>query len=272
MVTPAARRRGVEHLTQEWSLSERRACQLTGLHRSVARYRPRARDEAALIARLKALATAHPRYGYLMLHAMLQAEGLVQNRKRTYRLYTALGLQVRTKRRKRLTRPRVPLAPATRPNERWSVDFVSDQLATGRRFRVFCIVDDYTRECVGQIVDVSISGARLGRYLDLVGEDRPLPKTLVCDNGPELTSKALFLWAQHHRVRLHFIQPGKPTQNAFAESFIGKFRDTCLNEHWFTSLEEARRTIDAWRRHYNEIRPHSSLGYQPPATYAENAA
>ena len=187
MVAPAARRRGVEHLIQEWSLSERRACRLTGLHRSVARYRPRPRDEAALIARLKALATAHPRYGYLMLHAMLQAEGLVQNRKRTYRLYTALGLQVRTKRRKRLTRPRVPLAPATRPNERWSVDFVSDQLASGRRFRVFCIVDDHSRECVGQIVVVSISGARgitsplqSGQWLP-----HPAPAPVARTNAPQ---------------------------------------------------------------------------------------
>jgi putative transposase len=272
MVTPAARRLGVEHLVQGWPLSERRACRLIGVHRSVVRYEARSRDDEALRARLRALATEYPRYGYLMLHELLRREGLVQNRKRTYRLYIELGLQVRRRRRKRLQRPRLPLVPATRANQRWSMDFVSDQLATGRRFRVFCIVDDHTRECVGQLTELSISGERLTRVLDQIAETRSLPEAIVCDNGPEFTSRALFLWAQQRGVRLHFIQPGKPTQNAYVESFNGKFRDTCLNEHWFINLAEARRVIERWRRHYNEVRPHSSLGYLAPATFAEQAA
>lgn len=155
-------------------------------------------------------------------------------------------------------------------NERWSMDFVSDQLANGRRFRVLNIVDDYSRECVHQIVDCSISGHRLALELDKLG--RRLPKTLVCDNGPEFTSKAMFFWSRRTGVKLHFIQPGKPTQNAFVESFNGKFRDYCLNLHWFASLDDARSTIEAWQRRYNEIRPHRSLGQKPPAVFAREAA
>jgi putative transposase len=152
------------------------------------------------------------------------------------------------------------------------MDFVSDQLATGRRPRVFNLVDDYSRECVLQIVDVSISGERVARELQRLAWSRPLPKTIVCDNGPEFTSKSMFFWARESRVKLHFIHPGKPTQNAFVESFNGKFRDYCLNLHWFTSLQDARSEIDTWRDHYNHVRPHRSLGKKPPAVFAKEAA
>ena len=230
------------------------------------------RNDEALKARLKALADRYPRYGYLLLHQLLKNEGLVINRKRTYRLYVELGLQVRTKRRKKLQRPRVPMPVPSRPNERWSVDFMSDQLANGRRFRILNLVDDFSRKCVGQIVDTSISGARLARYLDQLGERHPLPKTLVCDNGTELTSKAMFFWSRRSGTTLHFIQPGKPMQNAFVESFNARFRDNCLNQHWFRDLPEARRLIEHWRHHYNQERPHSSLGYTTPEAYAARAA
>ena len=179
---------------------------------------------------------------------------------------------MRTKRRRKLNRPRVPMPVPDRVNERWSLDFVSDQLANGRRFRVLNVVDDFTRECVLQVVDFSISGQRLARELDHLTEHRPLPNTIVCDNGPELTGKALFFWSRHTGVKLHFIQPGKPTQNAFVESFNGKFRDYCLNLHWFASLADARSTIDIWRDHYNYVRPHRSLGTKPPAVLAREAA
>jgi len=250
-------------------LSQRRACGLVGIHRSVARYVSRRGDDMALRTRLRELASRFPRYGHQMLHAMLRREGLVMNRKKTYRLYREEGLQVRRRRRKRLApRPHVPLVPPAAPNQRWSLDFMSDQLANGRRFRVLNIVDDLTRVCPGQIVDFSISGARLARFLD---ELNPLPDEIVLDNGPELTSKAMFLWSQRTGVKLSFIQPGKPIQNAFVESFNGRFRDTCLNEHWFTSIQEARRVIAAWRHHYNTERPHSSLGYLTPRDYSEKA-
>ena len=273
MVAPAAKRRAAGHLVKTHRVSERRACRLLRLHRSVARYRSISRrDDAALTRRMQALAQQYPRYGYLMLHQFLRTEGLVVNRKRTYRIYSSLGLQVRTKRRKKLVRPRVPMIVPERPGERWSVDFMSDQLASGRRFRVLNIVDDFSRECVGQIVDTSISGARLACFLEQLGQERGLPKTLVCDNGTELTSKAMFFWSRNSGVKLHFIQPGKPTQNAFVESFNRTFRDGCLNQHWFRDLGDARREIDDWRRHYNEVRPHSSLGYVTPSDYARRAA
>ncbi len=267
-MTPGTRRRVVQQLVQARRLSERRACRLVGVSRSVARYVSRRPDDRVLRQRLRELAARYPRYGYLMLHALLRREGLVVNPKKTYRVYRELGLQVRRRRRKRLRRVRVPLPVATRPNVRWSLDFISDQLATGRRFRVLNLVDDCTRECPGQLVDVSISGARVAHFLDAVALRRGLPHTLVLDNGPEFTSKALFLWARRTGVTLGFIEPGKPTQNAFVESFNGRFRDTCLNEHWFLSLTDARQTIAAWRHHYNHERPHSALGYEPPAVAA----
>ena len=272
MVTPAARHAAVSHLIEHGLASERNACRLIGVSRSGYQYQPVGRQDAQLRARLRELSTEYSRYGYLMLHALLKAEGLVINRKRTYRIYTEEGLQVRTKKRKKLVRPRVPMSVPTRANERWSLDFVSDQLATGRRFRVLNIVDDYTRECVGQLVDVSISGVRMTRYLEELCARRNQPAIIVCDNGPELTSKAMFFWTQSRWIKLQFIQPGKPTQNAFVESFNGKFRDNCLNQYWFKDLADARSKIDAWRKHYNEVRSHSSLGYVPPTEYARKVA
>lgn len=272
MVKVAALKAAADSLVEAHRISERRACRVLQLHRSVLRYTHHSRDDAALRERLKVLATLYPRYGYLMLHALLRREGLVLNRKRTYRLYIELGLQVRTRRRKKRVRTRLVMALPIHPNERWSLDFVSDQLACGRRFRVLNVVDDFTRECVGQLADLSISGTRMARFLDELAGTRGLPKSIVCDNGTEMTSKAMFFWSQQTGVQLNFIQPGKPTQNAFVESFNGKFRDSCLNQHWFRNLSQARRIIDEWRVHYNEVRPHSSLNYQPPAVFAKMVA
>lgn len=242
------------------------------LSRSVARYRRQRRNDTDLRERLKSLAQEYPRYGCPTLHDLLKSEGQVINIKRTYRLYREEQLQVRRKRRRKLNVPRIPMLVPSSANERWSVDFVSDQLANGRRFRVFNVVDDFTRECVLQVVDFSISGERLARELERPAGTRPLPRTIVCDNGPELTSKAMFLWSQRAGVKLHFIQPGKPTQNSFVESFNGKFREYCLDLHWFTSLEDARERIERWRMHYNHVRPHRSIGRQPPAVFAASVA
>lgn len=262
------------HLKESRRLSERRACELVGLERSVARYRSRrCVHDAALRERMRELAAQYRRYGYLRLHVLLRQEGLVMNRKRTYRVYRAEGLSVRKRLRRRLPqRERLPITVPDRPNHRWSIDFVSDQLWTGRRFRALCIVDDCTKECLAIYVDFSISGLRLSYLLEALARSRGPPREIVLDNGPEMTSKAMFVWAQTHAVWLRFIQPGKPVQNAFAESFTGRLRDECLNEHWFGSLLEARRLIEEWRCHYNERRPHSSLGYQTPATYARQFA
>ena len=266
---PAAKREAVQHLVDRGLRSQRRAANLVGMHRSVARYRSCRETDSTLKERLKELATQYPRYGYETLHGLLKLEGRVINEKRTYRIYREEHLQVRRKRRKRLTRQqRVPMPMVTRVNQRWSMDFVSDQLATGRRFRIFNLVDDFTRECVGQIVDFSISGERVARYLDEVSSKRKLPDEIVLDNGPEMTSKALGFWSQKNGVTLNFIRPGKPIENPFVESFNGKFRDQCLNEYWFTDIADARRIIENRRIHYNEERPHSSLDRMPPAMFA----
>lgn len=267
-MTARERRRAVDHLKSR-RVSERRACRVIGFSRSAAWYQPKGRNDEVLRLELRRLAERYPRYGYPTLHDMLKAEGKVINPKRTYRIYREEGLQVRTKKRKKLIRPRVPMLVPESVNQRWSMDFVSDQLANGRRFRVLNIVDDYSRESVLQLADFSISGNRVGRELDQL--TRNLPKTIVCDNGPEFTSKALFFWAKKAGVKLHFIQPGKPTQNAFVESFNGKFRDYCLNLNWFASLEDARQQIEIWRNHYNHVRPHRSLGKKPPAVFAKEA-
>ena len=263
-----AKREAVGFLMSEIGLSERRACRIVGLARSVQQYRPLPKDDAAAIKRMKELASENRRCGYLRLHAMLRREGLVVNHKRTYRLYTEHGLQVRTKKRRKLPRrdrvaPQVP----ERPMQRWSMDFVGDQLADCRRFRVLNIVDDHSRFCPGQIVDVSIPGARVARYLDDLALRVGLPEEIILDNGPEGTSKAMFDWSERTGVRLRFIEPGKPVQNAFVESFNGKFRDECLNLHWFRSLRHAREEIDRWRYHYNTARPHSALGYLSPTEF-----
>ncbi len=256
------------HLVTLGLMSQRRACHLVGIHRSVVRHQSGRPDAAALRVRLCELAAAFPRYGYKLLHELLKREGLVVNAKKTYRLYREERLQVRRKRRKRLpARDRGPFPHLDGPNQRWSMDFMSDQLATGRRFRILNVVDDYSRECIGQLVDVSISGERVSRLLDHLAVQRARPVAIVLDNGPEFTSKALCLWAQRTGVRLRFIQPGKPCQNAFVESFNGKFRDACLNEQWFVDLAEARRRIEAWRLHYNTVRPHSSLGFLSPEEF-----
>jgi putative transposase len=211
-----------------------------------------------------------PGFGYRRLGYFLREEdGLRFNHKRLLRIYRSEGLGLPRKRpRKRLwQRPR-PLVPAILPNERWSIDFVADQLGSGRRFRIFTIMDDYTRQWPMTIVDTSISGTRLVRALEELGKTRPLPKAIVCDNGTEFTSGAFLSWAEKRGVELRFIQPGKPNQNAFVESFNGKLRLECLNAHWFSTLDDARRAIEAWRVDYNDVRPHSSLGETPPAVFA----
>lgn len=266
------RKQVVTYLIKHARLSERRACTLGGISRSAYRYIAKPSDEGALRARLKKLAAEQTAYGYLILHGILKAEKLVVNKKRTYRIYSEENLQVRTKKRKKLDRPRQPMEVPTAVNERWSMDFVSDQLASGRRFRTLNVMDDFSKEMVGQLVSVSISGRQVARFLDQLIEVRGKPKKIICDNGTEFTSKAMFFWSKDIQVQLGFIQPGKPTQNAFIESLNGKFRNECLNQHWFRTLNEAKVEIDLWRKQYNQVRPHSSLGYIPPEEFAKNAA
>ena len=267
-MSTSARRAAVAWMRTTYGVSERRACRALGVHRNTMRYQTQ-RDDAALAAKLNELAAEHVRWGYRPLCDLIRAEGHRVNHKRAYRVYRDEGLVVRRKRRKRAAwarRDPIPLPDA--PNERWSMDFMSDQFANGRRFRVFNIIDDFTRESLAMVPDVSLSGHRVVRILEGIVEERGAPKTIVCDNGPEFTSLALDRWATKRNVKLGFIQPGKPTQNAFIESFNAMVRERCLGMHWFESLNDARRRIEKWRYIYNHVRPHGSLGRVPPAEFA----
>jgi putative transposase len=264
----------VSYVEIQYQMSERHACRLVGLARSTNRYRARkAERDAALRTRLKELAAKRMRFGYRRLTAMLAREGMAANHKRVYRLYReeALAMRIRVRRRIRWRGP-VTNPAASRPNERWSMDFVSDCVSTGRVIRLLTIVDDCTRECPAIEVDTSLGGLRVRRVLDRIASERGLPEAIVLDNGPEFRGRALAAWSEQRGVRLEFIQPGKPVQNAYAESFNGRLRDECLNANWFTSLSDARRKIETWRQDYNHQRPHSSLNYMPPAEFARTRA
>lgn len=256
-------------LKAAWQLSERRACGLMNISTSVLRYRARPETNKQLHERIVSLAGQRRRFGYRRIHILLEREGWHINVKRVYRLYRDAGLAVRKRSRKRIgLTERVPLLLPETPNHTWSMDFVHDGLADGRRIRCLNVVDDFTKESIVIEVDTSISGERVTRVLDGIAEFRPLPRMIRVDNGPEFTSLALDAWAHARGVRLAFIQPGKPTQNAYIESFNGRFRDECLNDHWFLTLHEARVLIEAWRKDYNSTRPHSSLGNITPAEFA----
>ena len=269
---PAARKQVASHLMKVHKLSQRAACSLASVSRSAHRYRARPRRDDQARQRLRTLASEHNALGYPMLHGMLKSEGLVVNRKHTYRLYTEESLQLRTRKKKKLDRPRQPMVVPIAANIRWSMDFVSDQLSNGRRFRILNVKDDYSKELIGQLVAYSIGGQQLARFLNQLIEQRSAPDQITCDNGPEFTSKAMFFWQKSSGIKLAFIQPGKPTQNGFVESLNGRFRLECLNQHWFRSLEEATNIIDAWRHHYNHKRPHSTLNYMTPVAFANRAA
>ena len=251
-------------------ISERRACGLVGLARTTFR-RTLADSEQneALKVRIVDLAHARRRFGYRRIHDLLRREGVRANHKRIYRLYKEAALGVRKRRRRKLVMlDRQALYVPTRPNEVWSIDFVMDALANGRRLKCLTIVDDFTRECLDIAVDYGISGGYVTNVLEQVGQFRGLPSAIRTDQGPEFTSRAMDRWAYGHGIDLKLIQAGKPTQNAYIESFNGRFRDECLNDHYFNNLAHARALIAQWRRDYNEARPHSSLGRIPPAEFA----
>ncbi len=249
-------------------LSQRRACRLVGLDRSTLRYQGKRPDDAAVRQRLRELAAERRRFGYRRLGWMLAREGHAMNHKKLYRLYHEEKLVVRRRgRRKRALGTRAPTAIPRAINQRWSLDFVSDALSDGRRFRILCIVDDFSRECLATVVDTSLGGVRVVRELERLVVERTVPQVVVSDNGTELTSGAVLRWATG-RLAWHYIEPGKPVQNAFVESFNSRLRDECLNEHVFLTLAEARETIEAWRHDYNHHRPHSSLGALTPVEFA----
>src|SRR5665213_2559171 len=270
MVTPAVKRQAVVHLGQLFEVSQRRACQVISADRTSMRYRSVRPDDAALRARLRELAAVRRRFGYRRLMILLRREGTFMNHKKLRRLYQEERLQVRRRSgRKRALGTRAPLALPQGQNQRWSLDFVSDTLTDTRRFRILAVVDDFTRECLTLIADTSLSGVRVGRELDAIIARRGRPQSIVSDNGTELTSMAILSWSQETQVEWHYIAPGKPTQNAFIESFNGRLRDELLNETLFRSLDHAREALSDWKDDYNTVRPHSAIGNVPPAIYAK---
>jgi len=256
-------------MIQRHALSQRRACLLAGVSRTVMHYTPRfSALNDRIRRRLKELAETHRRYGHIRLYVLLRREGLMVNHKRTERLYRAAGLSLRIRRRRKFVAVvRNPLPPAVRPNERWAMDFIQDVLCNGRRFRTLSVVDTYSRECLTVEADTSLPGHRAVRILERLAEVKGLPDSIRVDNGPEFISKALDEWAYHNQVKLDFIRPGKPVENAYIESFHGRFRDECLNEHYFLDLQEAKDVIETWRTQYNGFRPHSALNYQTPEEF-----
>jgi putative transposase len=261
----------VKHLMERYQVSQRRACGLLEVPRSSFRHEPK-REDSVLRERLIGLARERPRFGYRRLHVLLQREGQSINHKRVWRVYKAAGLSVKRTRRKKLIRSLRPALQLHAANQEWAVDFASDVMNAGRSFRVFSVVDSFTRECLVLEVDTSMGSHRLTRILDRIIQQRGLPLAIRSDNGPELTSRHFLAWSIENKVDLIHIQPGKPVQNAHVESFHGRLRDECLNVSWFWNLFDARRKIELWRKDYNGQRPHSSLGYRTPEEFARQVA
>ena len=271
-MSPKVQRKAVKILC-DLGLSERRACRLAKAPRSTVRYKSIRSPEVKLRQRMRDLSDQHRRFGHPRLHVLLRREGFGANHKKTHRIYVEEGLQVRKrKKRRRSAITRRPLVLPSRPGERWSMDFMSDQLSCGRRIRLFNVIDDFTRQCHTILVDTSISGVRVARELNRLIDLHGRPVYIVCDNGTEFTSMAMFDWAQRSGVDLQFIQPGKPSQNGLCEAFNGRVRDECLNESLFSNLREARQITESWRITYNTTRPHSALNWAAPDEFAKSCS
>lgn len=269
MVGPAAKREAVAHLRNVLQMSERRACSLVAADRKMIRYQSRRPPDIELRTRLRDLANQRRRFGYRRLFILLREQGEPSGVNRIYRLYREEGLTVRKRKaRRKAIGTRTPILVEAKVNARWSLDFVHDQFAFGRRFRILNIVDDVTRECLAAIPDTSISGKRVARELTMLISSRGKPRMVVSDNGTEFTSNAILGWAKDHGVEWHYIAPGRPMQNGYIESFNGRMRDELLNESLFVDLKHARQLISDWVTDYNTARPHSSLGYKTPVAYA----
>jgi putative transposase len=261
----------VVELVDRYRVSERRACQVVKISRTSYRYRSIRDEQSPLRLRINEIARVRVRYGYKRIHVLLRREGWSVNHKRVYRIYCEEGLNLRAKRphRRRSAAARVQRPPATFQNESWSMDFVTDSLFNGHRFRSLTLVDNFSRECLAIEVGQHIKGEDVVRVMERIKSVCGTPSFIKVDNGPEFISKELDKWAYENKVTLDFSRPGRPIDNAYIESFNGSFRDECLNTNWFLSLEDAREKIEDWRREYNEWRPHSSLDNLSPAEYLE---
>ena len=270
MARPALKRPVVEYIRDHYGLPRRRACRLVGLHRSVFYYRSVRDPQLELRGRMRELARTRVRYGYRRLHVLLKREGWSLGRNLAYRLYCEESLQLRSKlprRRKTVVTRRERYIPR-RVNQAWSMDFVSDQLVDGRRIRALTIVDVFSREALAIEVGQRMRAENVVAVCNRLVARRGRPKRVFTDNGSEFSGRMFDLWAYHHGVRIDFSRPGKPTDNCFIETFNGSLRDECLNVHWFETLEEAKAKIEAWRRDYNESRPHQALREQTPNEFA----
>lgn len=266
-MNPKQKRLAALHLIDEHDVSERRAASVLGLNRSTQRYEPHPRDDSQLAERMKELAANHRRYGLPRLYYLLKREGAVKSYARAKRVYRLLGLQVRTRKRKKmLAVPREPFKKASEPNEIWSFDFVSDRTESDRKLKTLSIVDDCTKRSPGLLVEYSITSKCMTDFFSSLPK---LPAKLRCDNGPEMSSQHFLDWAYSHGIEVEYIQPGKPIQNAYIESFNSRFRDECLNEEIFLDLADAKKKIERWRKHYNEKRPHTSLNFKTPKEFEE---
>lgn len=270
MVSASQRRSTVRYLQQCYAVSERRGCRVTGTHRSVQRYESIRPSQAALRLRIRELARSRVRYGYKRIHILLKREGVHVNKKRVHRLYCLEGLQLRAKRPRRHVSAATRQPPITKPqapNVAWSMDFVSDQTSAGLRFRALTIVDIFTRDCLAIEPGQSLGGAEVVGVLSKLAAKRGAPRRVYCDNGSEFAGRLVDLWAYANKVTLEFSRPGKPTDNAYIESFNGSLRDECLNVHWFNDLTDANEKMQAWRIDYNESRPHRALNELSPLQY-----
>lgn len=270
MVTPQAKRACCQAMVEDHGRSERRACQLVGANRASMRYESNKSEEGLLKERITSIAHEKRRYGYRRIHVLLKREGIKINHKKLFRIYKQLGLKVLKRGgRKRAMGTRVVAMALTKKNQEWSLDFVHDVLESGRRIRMLTVVDDFTRESIKIAVDTSLNGRRVCEELEQIIEARGKPERILSDNGTEFTSMAILRWCQEQGIRWDYIQPGKPYQNGYIESFNGKLRDECLNEHIFVNLQEAKRLVETWREDYNKRRPHSSLNGKTPNEVAQ---
>ena len=271
MVRPAVRRDVACYLQQRYEVSERRACRTIAFSRATFRYRSRLNPRTALRMRMRDIAYSRVRYGYRRVRVMLLREGWKSSKNLVYRLYREEGLALRTglRRRRRAPVQRQARVWPTGPNEAWTLDFVSDQLIDGARFRALTILDVHTRLCLAIEIGTHLRGEQVVGALERLRRQHGPPQALFCDNGSEFASRIVDFWAYQHQVRIDFSRPGKPTDNGHIEAFNGSFRRECLNAHWFRNLDEARSTIEAWRRDYNEIRPHRALNDLTPRQYVE---
>jgi putative transposase len=261
----------VAFASAQFRLSERTACKLLDVDRSSYRYEPAPDRNSELREELVKLARQKPRYGYRRLHAVLERRSQEVNVKRVYRLYKEEGLAVRRRKRRRLVREVASEPRLTGANQEWAMDFIVDSLGNGRMVRILSVVDAFTRECLALETDTSLGSGRVTRVLDQLIAERGLPAGVRSDNGPEFTSRRMLGWAEERKIRLIHIQPGRPMQNGYVESFHGRLRDECLNANWFRTLNDVRRTLEAWKQEYNWERPHSSLAYRTPGEFGRNA-